>query len=171
MSADLALEFESALDDIGVTTSRTDPEGFADAVADVVRPPAVGAEIPFDGVSLEDGPVTVDPTPTELREATTGVGHAACGVAAHGTLAVPSDSAGTEPVSLYPERHVAVVRSSDLVADMSAATAWLSGEFDAGRTTYVFATGPSSTGDMGELVYGVHGPREVHVLVLEEGSA
>jgi L-lactate dehydrogenase complex protein LldG len=34
----------------------------------------------------------------------------------------------------------------------------------------VFATGPSATADMGELVYGAHGPREVAVLLVEEVS-
>jgi len=29
------------------------------------------------------------------------------------------------------------------------------------------ATGPSATGDMGALVQGVHGPSEVHVIVVE----
>ena len=40
--------------------------------------------------------------------------------------------------------------------------------FRNGRDDAVLATGPSATADMGELVYGVHGPRETHAIILEE---
>lgn len=70
-------------------------------------------------------------------------------------------------MSLYPERHVAILREEELHADMDEAFAWLGEEFAAGRDSYVFATGASATADMGEMVEGVHGPAEVHVVVLE----
>ena len=160
--------FESSLAGLDVATTRTDPDGFDDALAEALRGPAVGVPLGFDGVSLDDTAVVLDPTPAQLASATTGVTPARMGIASYGTLAVASDSAGAEPVSLYPERHVAVLREAALHADMDEAFAWLEDEFAAGRNSYVFATGASATADMGEMVEGVHGPAEVHVVVLEQ---
>jgi L-lactate dehydrogenase complex protein LldG len=93
---------------------------------------------------------------------------AAFAVAEYGSLAIRSRPDGDEPVSLYPERHVAVVAASDVLPDMDAAFERLAASFGRGEDSVVFATGPSATGDMGALVEGVHGPREVHVVVVED---
>jgi len=61
-----------------------------------------------------------------------------------------------------------VLQASDLRRDLESAFEWLADEFDAGRDSLVFETGPSATGDMGALVQGVHGPSEVHVIVVED---
>jgi L-lactate dehydrogenase complex protein LldG len=161
-------ELESSLDGLDVGWTRTDGDGFREALCDVVVEPAVGTPLPVEGISLDDTPVTLDPTPAELESARTGVTPVGMGVASYGTLALESDAAGTEPVSLYPDRHVAVLRERDLQPGMDEAFAWLSEEFAAGRSSYVFATGASATADMGEMVEGVHGPAEVHVIVLEQ---
>jgi L-lactate dehydrogenase complex protein LldG len=42
-------------------------------------------------------------------------------VADYGSVVLRPGASGTEPVSLYPERHVAVLAESDLVTDMPAA--------------------------------------------------
>lgn len=161
-------EFEASLEKQGSSWTRTTTEEFADRVAEAVVEPAVATDLSEWGLDYGDAPVTVDPTPTELLAATTGVAGVRAGIAAYGTLVVPSDEKGTEPVSLYPERHVAVVRESDVVDDVPAGIDFLSEEFAAGRDSVVLATGPSSTGDMGALVPGVHGPKHVHVVVLED---
>lgn len=161
-------EFGESLDALGVTWSRTDVDGFDAALCEVVTEPVVGVELPFDGVSLDATSVVVDPTPAQLRAAETGVTPVRLGVAAYGSLLVDSDEAGSEPVSLYPERHVAIARVSDLVSDLPAALDRLGEAFADGPRSAVFATGASATGDMGALVYGVHGPAKVHVVVLED---
>ncbi|MFC6940087.1 LUD domain-containing protein [Salinirubellus sp. GCM10025818] len=163
--------FEASLDDLDVTRTRTDPDGLDDALRDAVVEPVVGAPLPFEeqGLSLPDW-VPVHPTADELNEARTGVTGAGGGIAEYGTLIVQSRPGGDEPVSLYPERHVAVVRATDLVPGVTEALEFLGEEFATGRDSAVFATGMSATGDMGELVRGVHGPREVHVVVVETDS-
>jgi len=80
---------------------------------------------------------------------------------------VDSDPVGTEPVSLYCPTHVAVVRESDVVPDVESVTDYLGDRFAAGGSS-VFATGVSSTGDMGALVEGVHGPKRVEVVLLTD---
>jgi len=161
--------FEASLDALDVTRTRTAPDGLEDALREAVVEPVVGAPLPFEGLSLPDW-VPTHPTARELQAARTGVTAAGGGIAEYGTLVVRSRPGGDEPVSLYPERHVAVLRSVDLVAGVPEALELLGEEFAAGRDSAVFATGMSATGDMGELVRGVHGPREVHVVIVEDGG-
>lgn len=160
--------FESSLADLGVSMTRTDAAGFASTLDSVVTEPAVGVPLDgYDGVSLDDTVVETPPTPRLLRTAETGVTPVGSAIASYGTLVLDSDAAGTEPVSLYPPTHVAVVRESDLLPDVESATAHLKSCFAAGDSA-VFATGVSATGDMGSLVEGVHGPTNVAVVLLTD---
>ncbi|WP_435118730.1 LUD domain-containing protein [Halolamina sp. C58] len=178
MSQSLGPTFTDALDGLGVGWTRTTAAEFPAAMADAVEQPAVGTPLPFDGVSLPEA-VTVPPTPGELDAATTGVTPAFGGIADYGTVVVESRPEGDELVSLYPERHVAVLRESGLVAGVdggsSAAGAGvdeaaddLRDRIETDRGSAVLATGASATADMGATVTGVHGPREVHVIVLTD---
>lgn len=167
MSTDLMGTFEESLTGLDLEWSHTAPSALPAAIDGAVELPAVGAPLPFEGLSLDETNVVVDPTPAQLDAAMTGVTAAGLAIAEHGTLVIQSRPGGDEPVSLYPKRHVAVVRESDLVADVPAAMSWLAEEFEAGRDSAVFATGVSATGDMGAIVKGVHGPLEVHVIVVD----
>lgn len=161
--------FEESLASLSVGRTRTTSDGFADALGEVVDPPAVGTSLPYDGVSLDGTDVETDPTPAQLRAATTGVTPVGGAIAEHGTVLVESRPEGDELVGLYPERHVAVLRESDLVPDVSAAITRLDETFgDGGVDSTVLATGASATADMGETIEGVHGPKEVHVVVLTD---
>lgn len=167
MSTDHLSTFESSL--AGTATVRTTPAAaFEAALAEVVDDPAVGTALPFDGVSLADTPVETDPSPRAVRDAATGVTPAGIGIAAYGTVTLPSRDAPDEVVALYPTTHVAVVAASDVVADMPTAYESLSEDFSAGLDTQILATGPSTTADMGALVQGVHGPQETTVVILED---
>ncbi|MFC4440283.1 MULTISPECIES: LUD domain-containing protein [Natrialbaceae] len=167
---------ESSLDDLGVRVTRVDEDGFRELIDETVAAPAVGValEETFDDpvLSLTETAVTVDPTPAALREATTGVTGAQLGVADYGSLVLSLTDRASELVSLFVDRHVAVVREGDIVADMDAAMDTLHEEFNRsdGSDSAILATGPSATADMGALVKGAHGPRDVHVIVLEAGA-
>lgn len=167
MTTDLVATFEDSLADLDVASSRTTSDEFASAIADICEAPVVGAPLPFDEVALPDDIVTA-PTPEELQNAASGVTAVGAGIADYGTVIVQSRPGGDEPVSLYPPLHVGVLRESDLLPDMSAAMSWLGGEFAAGRDSAVLTSGPSATGDMGALVRRVHGPLDVHVLVIKD---
>lgn len=167
MSSETLTTFESSLQ--GVATVHTsEAESFADTLVEAIEEPAVGTPLPFDDVSLTETPVDLDPSPTDIDAATTGVTPAGMGIADYGTVTLPSGAAGDELVSLYPPRHVAVVAASDVVPDMPAAYERLGEEFERGMDTQILATGPSATADMGTLVQGVHGPKETHVVILED---
>lgn len=157
-----------ALEGLGVTAERTDPSTLPSRIAEAVEPPAVGVSLPFAPDALEDAGVRIEPTPSELEAAATGVTPVRFAIAEHGTLAIASTPAGDEPVSLYPPRHVAVVAERDVYSDVGAAFDRLETEFERGTDSVVFATGVSATADMGKLVEGVHGPSEVHVIIVTD---
>lgn len=185
MTTDVVGTFADALRDHDASLTRTAPGDFADALAELVEPPAVGVPLPFDDVSLADAsiddaspdgaspgvPVETELTTAAVRDAATGICAAGFAVAETGSVVLQPTARGEEPVSLFPERHVVVVREADLVPDVASAFDRLADEFAAGRDDAVLATGPSATADMGELVQGVHGPTEVHVLLVADGAA
>jgi L-lactate dehydrogenase complex protein LldG len=160
--------FEKSLASLSVGRTRTTSGGFTDALADVIDPPAVGTPLPYEDVSLDGTEVQVDPTPDQLQAATTGVTPVGGAIAEHGTVLVESRPEGDEVVSLYPARHVPVLRESDLLQHVSAAIPHLGERFATGMDSTVLATGASATADMGEPVEGVHGPKDVHVVVLTD---
>ena len=160
--------FVAALADLEVELTRTDPAGFEGALEEAVREPAVGTPLPFESVAL---PEWVDdaPTPATLEAARTGITAASMGIADYGSVVLPGTPAGAEQVSLFPDLHVAVLRETDLVRDMTTAISRLGPRLRDGESAIV-ATGPSATADMGALVRGVHGPGAVHVIFLEDGG-
>jgi L-lactate dehydrogenase complex protein LldG len=167
MSAGTVTTFEASLDRLDVGWTHTTSAELGAVLGEVTREPAVGTPLPFDG-SLPDW-VNTTPTPADLDAATTGITAARLGIADYGSVVLPSTPEGTEPVSLFPDLHVAVLRRDDVVPGMTEAFDFLGREFREGdHSSAVIATGPSATADMGELVTGAHGPKEVHVVMLDE---
>lgn len=166
MSTGTIETFEQSLAEIDVESTRTTISEFPEVLTNVVEEPAIGAPLGFDGISLKDTPVKTELTPRDFTVAETGVTPIGNAIAQYGTLVVESNIDGNEPVSLYPPTHVGVVRESDVLADVSEAIPHLGERFADGGSA-VFATGASATGDMGALVKGVHGPKTVHVVLVE----
>ena len=167
--------FTRRLDDLGVAVSEGPARECAAMVDAAAGDPAVGVPLGRSGPdALADGPaslperVETDPTTADLRAAHTGVTASPLGVAAYGSVALEADADGTEPVSLFVDRHVVVLRAADVVPDMADAFDWLGPKTRDESGDVVFATGPSATADMGGLVHGAHGPKEVHVVLLRD---
>jgi L-lactate dehydrogenase complex protein LldG len=158
-------QFASQAAAYGVEVTRCAPSETRETLETVVDQPAIGTTLPWEDVSLPAS-VTTDPTTAALDEAVIGVTPAALAVADYGSIVVRATPDGTEPVSLFPDRHVAVLRARDIVPDMATAFEWFGDEVRASGGSAILATGPSATADMGELVEGAHGPREVHVIVV-----
>lgn len=162
----LVARFTDRLGDFGVSYTRTDPAGVADAVAAVAGSPAVGVPLP-EGLGSLPPSVETEPTPADLRTAATGVTHASLGVADYGSLVLPSTTDGVEPVSLFADEHVAVLAVDRVVGGMADALAELGPQFREADADVILATGPSATADMGALVTGAHGPKAVHAVLVE----
>lgn len=164
--------FEDALQTLGVTVSSVVESELEDAISEAITEPAVG--VALDGTvgnkafPPTETPITIDPTPVELRKATTGVTGAELGVGDYGSLILSMTEEGSELVSLFVERHVAILHEDDIQPDMGATVAELDKRFNETNGSAIIATGPSATADMGALVKGAHGPEEVHVILVEE---
>lgn len=168
MDSDVIDAFQSSLERVDVGLTRTTTDALPEAVSAAAEQPAVGVPLPFEGATLP-ADVTADPTTVELEAARTGVTAADFAIAEYGSVVLRPTATGEEPVSLFVDRHVAVVAESDVLPDMVSAferlAAVAAGD---GPGDAIIATGPSATADMGELVKGAHGPTAVHVLLLED---
>jgi L-lactate dehydrogenase complex protein LldG len=166
--------FETSLDELGVSITLSDRTSLPADIDDVITTPAVGVALDdalgLDADPLAETAVAVDPTPAALRRATTGVTAASLAVADYGSLVLTMDDRASELVSLFVEEHVVLLRESDLMSDMEATIDTLEGRVTESGESAIVATGPSATADMGELVLGAHGPKEVHLIVVEEGA-
>lgn len=80
----------------------------------------------------------------------------------------PDVAAANELVSLYVDRHVPVLQESAIVSGMDEAFDRLDGAIPGEYRDGIIATGPSAAADMGELVKGAHGPKEVRVILVED---
>lgn len=160
--------FVAAAEATGASVTRVTAGEFAATLDSVVVESAVGTPLPFDGIDYSETAVDPSPTGADLVDAETGVTAARLGVADYGSVLLPETGAGEELLSLYPSLHVVVLAESDVVAGMPEAVSAVQAGVMGGERSAIVATGPSATADMGAVVTGVHGPRDVHVLLLED---
>jgi L-lactate dehydrogenase complex protein LldG len=87
------------------------------------------------------------------------------------TLVMRARPGQARSVSLVPAIHIAVVELNRIIADLKelyALLKWDPQESKEGVTNCMtFISGPSKTADIeATMVYGAHGPREVHIIVI-----
>ena len=90
-------------------------------------------------------------------------------IAETGSIITWTGKANPAANNLLPEHHIVLVDSADLVTTMEQAWDSINQEMrKTGRPRGInFIAGPSSTGDIeGKLVYGAHGPRSWHVILM-----
>ncbi|RMH04258.1 MAG: hypothetical protein D6702_03595 [Planctomycetota bacterium] len=104
-----------------------------------------------------------------LLAADAGLSCAQYGIAETGTLVLVGDEERHRLVSLVPPRHVCLLRRDRILPTLGSALARLGGADPAAMSRLVtFVTGPSRTADIElELVLGVHGPRELRILLID----
>ncbi|MEQ8345939.1 MAG: LUD domain-containing protein [Sneathiellaceae bacterium] len=99
------------------------------------------------------------------------------GIAETGTLMLWSAAERPTTLNFLPETHVAVLRAGDVVPALEDAWTRLrnalgTGAAEAARPfprTVNLITGPSRTADIEqELILGAHGPRRLHILLVED---
>lgn len=164
-AGDLSEQFAASATEYGVDVRHASSDDAQGVLEELVEAPAIGTPLPWDDIDLPER-VQSDPTVAALEAAVTGVTPAALAIADYGSLLLRADQHGSEPVSLFNDRHVAVLREDDIVPDMSAAVGWLGETIRETRDSAIIATGPSATADMGSLVQGAHGPKDVAVVVV-----
>jgi len=161
-------EFVSAARAVDASVTETSAAAFAETLPSIVRQPAIGTPLGVDGLSYNDTPVEADPTSADLAVAETGVTAGRLAIVDYGSVVLEESGAGEELLGLYPALHVVVVRASDIVPDMTSAFEELEESLAIEGNGDIIATGPSATADMGAVVTGVHGPHEVHVVVVTD---
>jgi L-lactate dehydrogenase complex protein LldG len=136
-------------------------ERVADAVKDcsVVVPQGLGVEV--DGAVVDVGLSSL-----ELDAIDAVVTEATVGIAETGTIVLDHQAGqGRRAITLVPDRHVCIVAADQIVADVPDAVTRLDPGPHPRPLTWI--SGPSATSDI-ELsrVEGVHGPRQLHVIVV-----
>jgi L-lactate dehydrogenase complex protein LldG len=174
--ADTALDtFCDRIADYRATIDRVRPADVATAVAAACATHHVGTLLTSAGVptdwcaDLPDAGVTTvadtDDLPATALDDIDGVlSGASVAIAETGTIVLDGGPAqGRRMASLVPDVHICVVRADQLVGGGPAAGARLDG-----RPPLTWISGGSATSDI-ELnrVEGVHGPRTLHVLLIE----
>ncbi|HZN40001.1 MAG TPA: lactate utilization protein [Planctomycetota bacterium] len=105
-----------------------------------------------------------DASREELFTADLGVTAAQWAIAETGTLVLVGDEERHRLASLLPPVHIALLPHSRILGNLGEALKTLARPLSPAVT---FITGPSRTADIElQLVIGVHGPRELHVVVV-----
>lgn len=167
-------EMEEALIDYTAVVTRTGPEGLSDAIAaaladvqTVVIPPGLPAE--WKAAIEKNHTVRVDDPALSKEELDqTEAVLTACRVAVSlsGTIVLDGEpDQGRRAITLIPDTHVIVLRADQIFKTVPEAVDIL-GEHPLRAVTWI--AGPSATSDI-ELVRvdGVHGPRNLRVIILE----
>ena len=164
--ADLVDLFAERVEDYRAVVTRT----TADRVEEAIRAALGDAErvvvphgFPHDVPGKVDG--AADLSAPALDELDAVVTAASLGIALTGTIVLEhGPGQGRRALSLVPDLHVCLVREHQVVAGVPEAVAAL----DPGRPQ-TWISGPSATSDI-ELnrVEGVHGPRNLHVVLIGE---
>jgi L-lactate dehydrogenase complex protein LldG len=139
----------------------------------------LGERLRAQGVSVTEWPAAGEPTKesqASYREAcfsaTVGITGIDWALAETGSLVVTSQSEGSQLASLAPPIHVALYTRDQLLESLDDVLERLPLGRDpddaaAGRSV-VFITGVSRTADIEQiLIRGVHGPRELHAVLIE----
>lgn len=91
------------------------------------------------------------------------------GIAETGSLVIDSSSEELRLATMISEIHVAVIPKSRIRAKAEDMYAELKGFMSKSPDYLAFVTGPSRTADIERvLALGVHGPLELHILILED---
>ena len=113
------------------------------------------------------------PPVSELFSYDVGITTAQAAIAETGTLVLESERERHRLVSLLPPVHIAVVRSDAICLTIGDALKRLRGrEKQEMSRAITFITGPSRTADIElTLTVGVHGPKELYVIILDKASS
>jgi len=106
-----------------------------------------------------------------MRGVDLGCTYADFGIAETGTLVINSTDEDLRLATMISDIHLALLPLSRIRQDASSLTADLQNVMTDPANFTAFITGPSRTADIERvLAIGVHGPLELHILLLEDGQ-
>ena len=91
-------------------------------------------------------------------------------IARLGSIMVSSKQTSGRRLNVFPENHIVIARSSQIVADLKDALKNIKEKYVGNLPSMISViTGPSRTADIEKtLVMGAHGPRELYVFLIDE---
>ncbi len=99
------------------------------------------------------------------------VQHAFAAIAETGTLMLPSAPVRPTTLNLLADTEIVLLRTSRLVGAYEEAWDLLRAELGGMPRTVMLVTGPSRSADIEQsLELGAHGPRRLHVVLVEDGA-
>ena len=108
------------------------------------------------------------PSAQDLFNVDVGITRAQAGIAETGTLVLDSAAEQNRLVSLVPPVHIALLDAAKIYATLGETLAMLQNA-DELSPAITFITGPSRTADIElTLTVGVHGPQELHVIIVQD---
>lgn len=177
MEVELSAAFVAQAERVGAVVQRVDGGEVASSVTRVLhargcRSVALAAALPerqtlMRAVAAGDLAVVAPETLWPTRRADAGVSWARLGVAETGSVLLHS-SAEDRRVELCVDVHLVLLPATALVATLDAALETIRAISAAGPAYASLISGPSRSADIERtLTIGIHGPRELHILLLE----
>jgi L-lactate dehydrogenase complex protein LldF len=162
--ANLPDQFTTELTALGGTVIACAQEKLGDELTRFLRRSQKEATLVFvDAFGAESLPAGFEAVREPDPKIKVGLTGCAAGIANTGTVLV-LDEGETLKASLLPETHIAILRTSQLVADLPEALALTRNSRNA-----ALITGPSRTADIEmTLTIGVHGPKEIIVFLVDD---
>jgi L-lactate dehydrogenase complex protein LldG len=114
-----------------------------------------------------DPRVILQPDSEQIVHSAVGITEAFAGVARTGSVCVDVNYQRTNVASLLAPLHIVVLPAERIVPQPRDLFRQDTLQGEGLARDFVFITGPSATADMGPLVRGVHGPHQLHVIVVE----
>ena len=123
-------------------------------------------------LNSEDREIAVTPDGHDLFNFDVGITSAQIAIAETGTLGLESEREQHRLSSLVPPVHIAIIEARNIVQTLDEALHQVQGEGPRAMSRAVtFITGPSRTADIElTLAIGVHGPKELYVIVVESDA-
>lgn len=94
-------------------------------------------------------------------------------IARNGSILIANGNAAGRRLSIYPHQHIVLAYTSQLVLDLKDGFKLLKDKYGTNIPSMISTvTGPSRTADIEKtLVLGAHGPKELLVFLLDDGSS
>lgn len=107
---------------------------------------------------------------TDFLQAEVGISFCEALIARNGSVLVSNANAAGRRLSIYPDSHIVLAFTSQLVLDLKDGFARLKEKYGNALPSMITAiTGPSRTADIEKtLVLGAHGPKELFVFLIDD---
>jgi L-lactate dehydrogenase complex protein LldG len=120
---------------------------------------------------LQASKVELHTTRKDILKAHVGITTCEALIARSGSILVSSNTKSGRLLSIYPEVHICVAFTSQIVSEIADALKVVKKRHSKIPSNLSLVTGPSRTADIEkELVLGAHGPKEIYTLLVDDAQ-